>query len=151
VGKPQFVQWDFPFFKVGIFIDILVHNIYINIHYYIRDIQTWLISYGKLFSQGWEPHLGCNGLRLCHWKGDLIAKESMSNNVFKVTLQVTYPNVGQSARKEKGSDDMLLRCLRFNCKNTVIVFSTREQQEPVSLFNWHWRMGHRSMRAIKGM
>jgi len=59
----------------------------------------------------------------------------MSNNIFKVTLQMTHPNVGLSTCKEKVLDDMPHRHLTFRCKGPVIAFSTREQQEPVSLFN----------------
>ena len=117
--------------------------------YYIPDIQTRLISYGKLLLQGWEPHSGHNGFTLRDRKGDLIVKAPMSNNVFTVTLQTTYPNFGLSAHEEREvSDDLLHKQLMLKYESPAIAFSTEEKEEPVSLFNWHRRMGHRSMRAI---
>ena len=80
--------------------------------YYIGDIQTRLISYGELFLQGSEPRLARNGFTLRDRKGGLIFKAPVSNNVFTVTLQTTYPNFGLSAHEEREvSDDLLHRRL----------------------------------------
>jgi len=117
--------------------------------YYLPDICTHLISYGKLYSQGWEPHISCNGFTLRDQKGNLVIKVPMSNNTFTVTLQMTYPDHGLLACEESEvSDDLLHKCLALKCKYPDTAFSTGENKELVSLFNWHQRMGHHSLKTI---
>jgi len=120
--------------------------------YYLPDIRTRLISYGELYSQGWEPHIGRNGFTLRDQKGNLVIKVPMSNNTFTVTLRTTYPDHGLLAREDSEvSDDLLHERLALKCEYPDTAFSTGENKEPVSLFNWHRRMGHRSLKTIVDM
>ena len=80
-------------------------------------------------------------------KGNLVVKLPMRNNAFTVMLQMTYPNHGLLACEDSEvSDNLLHMHLALKCKCPNTAFGTGENKEPVSLFNWHWRMGHCSMK-----
>ena len=97
--------------------------------YYLPDIRTRLISYGKLYSQGWEPHIGRNGFMLRDQKGNLVIKVPMSNNTFTVTLRTTYPDHGLLAREDSEvSDDLLHERLALKCEYPDTAFSTGENK-----------------------
>ena len=65
---------------------------------------------------------------------------------------MTYPDFGLSAReKREVSDDLLHKRLTLKSESPAVAFSTGEKEKPVSLYNWHRRMGHRSMKTIVDM
>jgi len=76
----------------------------------------------------------------------------MKNNVYLVTLPTIYPNIGFGTREEnKESDELVHERLELRCKSPLVAFAAGEESKPVSLFNWHRWIGHRSMKAIAGM
>ena len=82
-------------------------------------------------------------------KGNLVVKVPMNNNTCTVTLRTTYSNHGLLAREV--SDDLLHERLVLKCECPDTAVSTGKNKEPVSLFNWHRRMGHHSMKTIVDM
>ena len=117
--------------------------------YYIPGIRSCLISIGKLFSQGWEPHLSHNGFALHDRKGTLVIRAPMKGNTYTATLRTMYPNLGLCARESEGeetTDEQLYE--RLKLKSPPVAFTTGEGGKTVSLYNWHQRMGHRSVRTI---
>jgi len=67
--------------------------------YYIPDIRIRVISYGKLFSQGWEIDVGCYGFTLHNQKETLLRKHQ-SEITSSVTLRMTHPDFSLSACRE---------------------------------------------------
>ena len=98
--------------------------------FYLQDIHIHLLSYGRLYSQGWELHLGCNGFTLCDQKGNQVVKVPMNNNISTVVLQMTYPN-HVCVRIVKSLMTLLHEhlALRYKCPNTP--FSTGENVQLV--------------------
>lgn len=115
--------------------------------YYVPNIHHRLISVGKLFAQGWEPRLSRNGFALYDTQDRLIARATSKNGVYPTTLKTIYPDLGLIAGEPDLSDEALLQ--RLEHRNTA--FGTEEKSDDVSLYNWHRRMGHRSMKTIVDM
>jgi transposase InsO family protein len=122
--------------------------------YYIPDIHTRLISVGKLYSQGWEPRLNRNGFALYDAKGRLVLQVPMKNEVYPVNLQTVYPHVSLNAceiGENETTDEWLHSRLEHQRENPLVALSTGEGTTAVSLYDWHRRMGHRSMQTIADM
>ena len=115
--------------------------------YYIPDIGSRLISIGKLFSQGWEPRLSRNGFALHNKEGKLVLRAPMRDNTYTVTMKTVYPPLALSAREDEATDDQLHERLNF----PHVAFTTGGKEKPVSLYDWHRRMGHRDMKTIVDM
>jgi hypothetical protein len=49
------------------------------------------------------------------------------------------------------SDEALQECLELCGNGSSVAFSTGNTSEPVSLYDWHQGMGHRSMKTIVDM
>jgi len=76
----------------------------------------------------------------------------MKNNFYLVTLRTIYPNIGFGTREEiEVFDELVHERLELRCKSPLVAFVAGEESKSVSLFNWHQRIGHRSMKAITGM
>jgi len=100
--------------------------------HYVPGLEERLISLGKLVSQGWDPRLGFAGISVCNNKGISTIYAPMINNTYTALLHPIPPDVGLSARNIP--DDELQRPL------TALL--TKEKAKPVSLYDWHRRMGH---------
>jgi len=75
----------------------------------------------------------------------------MKNNIYAVTLKTIYPDFSLSTVEEdEWVSDRLLH-ERLEGKHPLVAFSTGEGSEAISLFDWHRRMGHRSMKMIIDM
>lgn len=76
----------------------------------------------------------------------------MSNDTCKVMLRTTYPDFGLRTHEESElCDDLLHERLAPRHKSPEVVFSSGEKKEPVSLFDWDRRVGHRSVKTIVDM
>ena len=86
-------------------------------------------------------------------KEHLIACVSLKNGVYPLTLQTIYPNFSLIANEtdEGVSDDQLHECLGHGDQDLWRVFSTGERSDEISVYDWHCRMGHRSMKTIIDM
>src|SRR5258706_5719515 len=115
--------------------------------YYVPNIHHRLISVGKLFTQGWEPRLSRNGFALYDTQDRLIARATSKNGVYPTTLKTIYPDLGLVAGEPDLTDEALLQ----RSEHGDMAFSTEEKLNEVSLYNWHRRMGHRSMKTIVDM
>ncbi len=115
--------------------------------YYVPNIHHQLISIGKLFTQGWEPHLSNNGFALYDTQHQLIARATSKNGVYPTMLKTIYPDLGLVVGEPNLMDEALLQCLEHG----DTAFSTEEKLNEVSLYNWHRRMGHCSMKTIVNM
>ena len=115
--------------------------------YYIPNMHHRLLSVGKLFAQGWVPRLSRNGFALYDMQDRLVACPTSKNGVYPTTLKTIYPNLGLIAGEPDLLDDTSLQ--RLGHRNTA--FGTEEKSNEVSIYNWHRRMGHRSMKTIVHM
>ena len=113
----------------------------LNDVYYIPDIETRLISLGKLFTQGWRPTLNQYGITVSNNKGQIIFDAPMQNNTYTAALHPIRP--GQSYYIWDTPDEDLQRPL------TALL--AQERAKPVSLYDWHRRMGHPQTSSIVKM
>ena len=121
--------------------------------YYVPDSHTHLISFGRLLSQGWDIRVSRNGLVLQDTKGHLVMDVPMKNYVFPMSLRTVYPSSSLLAYMESGevTDQYLDERLETLGGDPLVAFSAGEKSEPISLYDWHRRMGHRSMKTIVNM
>lgn len=117
--------------------------------YYISDTGARLISIGKLFSQGWEPHLNQNGFALHDAKGNLVLHVPMKDNTYTVKLRTIYPDLSLYMQEEGDelTNDELYGQLELKYGSPKVAFTAGEAK-PVILYDWHQRMGHHSMKTI---
>jgi hypothetical protein len=104
-----------------------------------------LISLGKLFAQGWNPQLSRRGITLHDGNGKIIFHTPMKDNAYIVMLRATYPD--DSPYAWDIADEHLQEQLHY----LEAAFVGEETNKPISLLDWHRRMGHRSMRTIVKM
>jgi hypothetical protein len=125
-----------------------LHNVY-----YILEIRHRLISVGKLFSQGWEPRLSRNGFALYDTKERSVAHTTLRNGVYPLTLQTIYPHFGFVAGGADNEmlDEKLFEHLENGDEYPPTAFSAGEKSDAISMYDWHRRMGHRSMKTITDM
>ena len=64
-----------------------------------------------------------------------------------------YPDFSLIANEadEGVSDDQLHECLGHGDQDLLRAFSTRERSDKISVYDWHCRMGHCSMKTIINM
>jgi hypothetical protein len=115
--------------------------------YYVPNIHHRLISIGRLFAQGWEPRLSRKGFALYDAQDQLIARAASRNGIYPTTLTTIYPDLGLVA----SDPDLTDEALQQHLEPGGTAFSTEEKSNEVSLYNWHRRMGHRSMKTIVDM
>ena len=120
----------------------------LQIAYYIPELHHQLISVGMLFSQGWEPRLSHIGFALYDTKERLIAYATLRNGVYPLTLQMIYPVFGLVAGE---ADDEVYERLENDDEYPLTAFSAGEKSDAISAYDWHQRMGHRSMKTIVDM
>jgi hypothetical protein len=125
-----------------------LHNVY-----YILEIRHRFISVGKLFSQGWEPRLSRNGFALYDTKERSVAHTTLRNGVYPLTLQTIYPHFGFVAGGADNEmlDEKLFERLENGDEYPPTAFSAGEKSDAISMYDWHRRMGHRSMKTITDM
>ena len=119
--------------------------------YYVPNIRHRLISIGKLFAQGWEPRLSRNGFALYDTQERLVARAASRNGVYPTTLHTIYPNFGLIAGTPDVTDEALYLRLEHGDGNPMTAFSTGEKSDAIGVYDWHRRMGHRSMKTIVDM
>ena len=122
-----------------------LHNIY-----YIHDIRHQLISVGKPYSQGRKPRLSRNGFTLYEC---LIARATWKNGVYPLTLQTIYSDFGLVAGEADAgvSDEKMHERLEHEDEHPISAFSIWENSDAISVYDWHRRMGRRSMKTIVDM
>ena len=86
-------------------------------------------------------------------KERLIACVSLKNGIYPLTLRTIYPNFSLIANEadEGVSDDQLHERLGHGDQDLLRAFSTGERSDEISVYDWHRRMGHRSMKTIVDM
>ena len=86
-------------------------------------------------------------------KERLIACVSLKNGVYPLTLQMIYPNFSLITNEadEGVLDDQLHECLGHGDQDLLRAFSTGERLDEISIYDWHHRMGHCSMKTIVDM
>ena len=109
--------------------------------YYIPGIETRLISLGKLFTQGWRPHLNQYGISVSNWREEVIFRAPMHHNTYIVWLHAIPTE--RSYYVWDTPDDEL--------QEPLTALLAQECQKPVSLFDWHQRMGHPRVLSIVKM
>ena len=121
--------------------------------YYIPEIRHRLISVGKLFSQGREPRLSRNGFMLYGPKDQMIARATLRNGRYPLTLPTIYPDFGLITSKANAevSDEELHERLQYGDEHPQSAFSTGEKSDAIGVYDWHRRIGHRSMKTIVDM
>ena len=118
-----------------------------------HEIRHRLISVGKLFSQGCEPHLSRNGFTLYDPKDQMITRATLRNGVSLLSLQTIYPDFGLITSKANAevSDEELHERLQYGDEHPQSAFSTGEKSDAIGVYDWHRRIGHRSMKTIVDM
>ena len=93
----------------------------------------------------------CNGFY--DSKERLIACVSLKNGIYSLTLQTIYPDFSLIANEadEGVLDDQLHERLGHGDQDLLRAFSTRERLDEISVYDWHCRMGHCSMKTIINM
>ena len=83
----------------------------------------------------------------------MIFRAPIRHKVYPVVLRTIYPNSGFCTREDDGkvSDEMLDERLMLGYDSPSVALTMGERSTPVSLFDWHRRMGHRSMKTIAEM
>ena len=121
--------------------------------YYVPDSRMRLISFGRLLSQGWGIRIGQNELVLQNANGHFVIHVPMKNYVFPMSLRTVYPSSSLLACGECGevSDQTLDKRLETLGGDPSVAFSAGDAAQPISLYNWHRRMGHRSMKTVVDM
>ena len=109
--------------------------------YFIPDIQTRLISLGKLFSQGWYPRLDRYGISVYDHKNELAFRAPMDHNIYTAMLHAKPPETSYYVWDVP--DDEL--------EEPLYALFTSGQNDPPSLYDWHRRMGHPQTISIVKM
>ena len=83
----------------------------------------------------------------------MIRHATLKNGIYPLTLQMIYPNFGLVAREADAEvlDKELHKCLEHGDEHPQLAFSTGEKSDVISVYDWHRRMGHRSMKTIVDM
>jgi hypothetical protein len=97
--------------------------------------------------------LSRNGFALHNKEGRLVLCAPKKDNTYTVTMRTIHPHLGLCVRNNDGmeaTDEKLHERLELKYKDPLVAFTTGGGK-PISLYDWHRRMGHRSMKTIVDM
>ena len=77
----------------------------------------------------------------------------MKDHTYIVTMRTIYPHFGLCARDSEieATDEQLGEHLELRFNSHPVALTAGEGTRSASLYDWHWRMGHRSMKTIISM
>ena len=81
-------------------------------------------------------------------KERMIAHATLKKGVYPLTLQTIYPGFGLVASEVDAevSDEQLHERLEHGVEHPLSAFSIGNKSDAIGVYDWHQRMGHRSMK-----
>ena len=131
-------------------VDGVDHEAVLEDVYFVPEVHVWLLSLGKLESQGWSVRLANGSMELWDKCGKLFAVVNRVNNVFPSRLTIVAPDTEFAAWMSDGpSEDQVHRDTVKRLDDYALVATAKGGHgEDASLMTWHRRLGHPSFKAV---
>ena len=117
--------------------------------YYTLKIHVWLLSLGKLDSQGWDIGFKQGSIELKDWSGDVFANVPKVKNIYLVELEMIPCGTSLVTWREDTTLDLTEDALMDYLQHVVMSATARGGNgREVSLLTWHHRLGHCSFKTV---